>query len=58
VLACYDPEDDNSVPTLQLVRLDGFELVAQQRIMQDTVQRYFAEHYPGGRAFAMTADKG
>jgi len=58
VLACYDPEDDNSVPTLQLVRLDGFELVAQQRIMQDTVQRYFAEHYPGGRAFVMTADKG
>jgi hypothetical protein len=58
VLACYDPEDDNSVPTLQLVRLDGFELVAQQRIMQDTVQRYFAEHYPGGKAFTMTADKG
>jgi genome maintenance exonuclease 1 len=58
VIACFDPEDKDSEPSLQLVHLDGFELVAQQRIMQDTVQRYFAEHYPGGRAFTMTADKG
>jgi hypothetical protein len=58
VIACFDPEDKDSEPSLQLVHLDGFELVAQQRIMEDTVQRYFAEHYPGGRAFTMTADKG
>jgi hypothetical protein len=58
VLACYDQEDPESVPTLQLVRLNGFELVTQQRIMKDTVQRYFAAHYPGGKAMTLTVDKG
>jgi len=58
VIACYDPEEADSKPSLQLVHLDGFELVAQQQIMRDTVQRYFADHYPGGRAFSMTADRG
>lgn len=58
VLACYDPENDNSVPTLQLVRLDGFELMVQQRIMQDTVRRYFEQEYPGGKAMTLTTDKG
>jgi genome maintenance exonuclease 1 len=58
VIACYDPEKEDSEPVLQLVHLDGFELVSQQRVMADTVKRYFSEHYPGGKAFAMTADKG
>lgn len=58
VIACYDPEDESSEGSLQLVHLDGFELLSQQRIMEDTVKRYFREHYPGGRAFALTMDKG
>lgn len=58
VIACFDPEEADSKPSLQLVHLDGFELVAQQRIMRDTVRRYFADHYPGSRAFVMAADKG
>ena len=58
VIACYDPENKDVEPSLQLVHLDGFELVSQQRIMHDTVKRYFKEHYPGGRAFALTADRG
>jgi genome maintenance exonuclease 1 len=58
VIACYDPENKKVEPSLQLVHLDGFELISQQRIMHDTVKRYFKEWYPGGKAFAMTADKG
>jgi hypothetical protein len=41
-----------------LVHLDGFELVSQQRIMADTVKRYFNAWYPGGKAFALTMDRG
>jgi hypothetical protein len=40
------------------VHLDGFELMGQQRIMHDTVKRYFKEYYPGGKAFALTEDRG
>lgn len=58
VISCYDPENDQSEPLLQLVHLDGFELVTQQRIMADTVKRYFNLHYPGGKAFALTMDRG
>ena len=58
VIACYDPEQEDSEPSLQLLHLDGFELVAQQRIMADTVKRYFNQHYPGGGAFALTMDRG
>jgi len=58
VIACYDPENKEVEPSLQLVHLDGFELISQQRIMEDTVRRYFSEHYPGGRAFSLTMDKG
>ena len=58
VIACFDPEDKNSEPSLQLVHLDGFELVAQQYLMKDCVKRYFNQHYPGGRAMSLTTDKG
>lgn len=58
VISCFDPENEESQPSLQLVHLDGFELVSQQRIMEDTVKRYFKEHYPGGKAFALTMDRG
>ena len=58
VIAVYDPEDEKSEPCLQLLQMDGFELVHQQRVMEDTVKRYFNEHYPGGKAFALTTDKG
>lgn len=58
VIACYDPEQDKNEPDLQLVHLDAFELFSQQGIMIDTVKRYFTEHYPGGKAFALTMDRG
>lgn len=58
VISCFDPEDEKSKSILQLVHLDGFELVSQQRIMADTVKRYFNAWYPGGRAFALTMDRG
>jgi hypothetical protein len=58
VIACYDPENKAVEPSLQLVHLDGFELMGQQRIMHDTVKRYFKEYYPGGKAFALTEDRG
>jgi genome maintenance exonuclease 1 len=58
VIACYDPENKDVEPSLQLVHLDGFELISQQRIMRDTVKRYFAAHYPGGKAFSLTEDRG
>ena len=58
VISCYDPENKEVEPTLQLVHLDGFELISQQRIMHDTVKRYFATYYPGGKAFCLTEDRG
>jgi hypothetical protein len=58
VIACYDPENKEVEPALQLVHLDGFELISQQRIMHDTVKRYFKQWYPGGKAFALTDDRG
>jgi genome maintenance exonuclease 1 len=58
VIACYDPENKEVEPSLQLLHLDGFELISQQRIMHDTTKRYFKAHYPGGRAFALTEDRG
>jgi len=54
----YDPEEPKREAELQILRMDGFELVQQQAIMRDTVKRYFNLHYPGGRAFALTVDKG
>ena len=57
-IACYDPEDKESEPSLQLMRLDGAALVCEQSVAKDTVQRFFTKHYPGGRAFTITADKG
>jgi len=58
VIACYDPEIKKVEPSLQLVHLDGFELISQQRIMHDTVRRYFEAFYPGKKAFALTEDRG
>ena len=58
VIACYDPEAKNNEPLLQLVHLDGFELVAQQRLMQHTIEKYFKDFYPGGKSFALTMDRG
>jgi hypothetical protein len=58
VIACYDPEKPDIDPTLQLVHLDGFELISEQAVFRDTVKRYFDAHYPGGKAFALTMDRG
>jgi hypothetical protein len=58
VISCYDPEQKDVAPALQLVHLDGFELISQQRIMHDTIRRYFSQFYPGGKAMTLTVDKG
>jgi len=58
VISCYDPEQKDVAPSLQLVHLDGFELISQQRIMHDTTRRYFSQFYPGGKAMTLTVDKG
>lgn len=58
VISVYDPEEPDREAELQILQMDGFELVQQQTIMQDTVRRYFDLHYPGKKAFSLTMDKG
>lgn len=58
VISVYDPEEPEREAELQVLPMDGFELVQQQRIMEDTVLRYFDQFYPGKKAFALTADRG
>ncbi len=58
VISVYDPEESSREAELQILHMDGFELVQQQSVMQDTVKRYFNQFYPGGKAFALTMDKG
>jgi hypothetical protein len=58
VISVYDPEEPTREAELQILQMEGFELVQQQAVMQDTVKRYFNQWYPGGKAFALTLDKG
>jgi len=58
VISVYDPEVPDREAELQVLQMDGFELVQQQAVMQDTVKRYFSQFYPGGKAFALTMDRG
>jgi len=58
VISVYDPEESDRDAELQIIQMDGFELVVQQEIMKDTVKRYFSTFYPGGKAFSLTVDKG
>jgi hypothetical protein len=58
VISVYDPEVPDREAELQVLQMDGFELVQQQAVMQDTVRRYFDQFYPGKKAFALTTDKG
>lgn len=58
VISVYDPEESSREAELQILHMDGFELVQQQSVMQDTLKRYFNQFYPGGKAFALTMDKG
>lgn len=58
VIAVYDPECPEKEAFLQLLTLDGFELANQELLMADTVKRYFMNHYPGGKAMALTMDRG
>jgi hypothetical protein len=58
VISVYDPEEPKREAELQVLQMDGFELVQQQSVMQDTVRRYFDLHYPGKKAFSLTMDKG
>jgi len=58
VISVYDPEEPEREAELQVLQMDGFELVQQQSVMRDTVKRYFNQFYPGGKAFALTMDRG
>jgi hypothetical protein len=58
VISVYDPEEPKREAELQILQMDGFELVQQQAVMRDTVRRYFDLWYPGGKAFALTVDRG
>ena len=58
VISVYDPEEPDREAELQILQMDGFELVQQQTIMQDTIKRYFNQFYPGAKAFALTMDRG
>jgi len=58
VISVYDPEEPKREAELQVLQMDGFELVQQQAVMKDTTKRYFNQFYPGGKAFALTMDRG
>jgi genome maintenance exonuclease 1 len=58
VIACYDPENEASKSSLQVLHMEDYELYTQELIFQDTVKRYFDSFYPGKKAFAITQDKG
>jgi len=58
VISVYDPEAPEREAELQILQMDGFELVQQQMVMRDTVKRYFNQFYPGGKALALTMDRG
>ena len=58
VIACYDPEDENSEQSLQVLQMEDYELYSQSLIFQDTVKRYFDAFYPGKQAFFLAQDRG
>ena len=58
VISVYDPESPEREAELQILQMDGFELVQQQMVMRDTTKRYFNQFYPGGKALALTMDRG
>jgi hypothetical protein len=58
VISVYDPEEPKREAELQVLQMDGFELVQQQAVMKDTTKRYFNQFYPGGKAMALTMDRG
>jgi genome maintenance exonuclease 1 len=58
VIACYDPEEENSEQSLQVLQMEDYELYSQSLIFRDTVKRYFEAFYPGKQAFSLTQDKG
>ena len=57
-ISVYDPEDPESEPKLQLVDIDGNEILAMANIVNQRCRRYFSEKYPGGRPFSLTMDRG
>lgn len=58
VIAVYDPEDSDSKPSRQIIEADGGELVALGSIVRQRAVQYFADHYPGGKPFTLTMDRG
>lgn len=58
VIACYDPENESSEQSLQVLHMEDYELYNQSLIFQDTVSRYFDAFYPGKKAFSLTQDRG
>jgi genome maintenance exonuclease 1 len=58
VIAVYDPESDKKKSELQLIELDQNELVCHGMIMEEKTKQFFAEHYPGGKPFRISEDRG
>jgi hypothetical protein len=58
VIACYDPENEESEPSLQIVQMEDYELYSEGLVFSDVVSRYFEAFYPGGKALTITQDRG
>lgn len=58
VIAIYDPEEDKKKSELQLLELDQNELVCQAMIMEEKTNQFFRDHYPGGKPFRISEDRG
>ena len=58
VIACYDPENEDNEPSLQIVQMEGYELYSEGLVFSDVVSRYFEAFYPGGKALTITQDRG
>jgi hypothetical protein len=58
VIGIYDPEDAKSGSSMQLIELDSNELLCQGMVVEEKTQKFFNEHYPGGKPFRISEDKG
>lgn len=58
VIGIYDPEDPKKGSSMQLIELDSSELVCQGMIMEEKTQQFFNDHYPGGKPFCISEDRG
>lgn len=56
-IAIYDPDTEESQEA-QIVSLSAGELAMQAGIMVQKTQQFFFDHYPGGRPFTISVDRG